>query len=68
MVLNVIYSIDIIYSIAIIREYVTWRIGAGDKVKFWEDVWVDRSNVKTAFPGLYSISLDKGRKVGEVGV
>ena len=59
MVLNVIYSIDIIYSIAIIREHVTWRIGARDKVRFWEDVWVDRSNLKTAFPRLYSISLDK---------
>ena len=50
------------------QKAITWRIGAGDKVRFWEDVWAERSNLKTAFPRLYSISLDKGRKVGEVGI
>ena len=50
------------------QKAIIWRIGAGDKVRFWEDVWVDKSNLKTAFPRLYSISLDQGHKVGEVGV
>ena len=44
-----------------------WKLGRGDKVKFWEDVWVGNSNLKTMFPRLFSLSLNQGHKVEEVG-
>ena len=45
-----------------------WRLGCGDKAKFWEDVWVGNTNLKTVFPILFSISSNQGQKVAEVGM
>jgi len=50
------------------QEEVGWRVGSGDKARFWEDVWVDNANLKSLFPRLYSLSLNQGQKVEEVGV
>jgi len=49
-------------------EQVGWNLGSGDKVRFWEDVWVGNSTLKTLYPRLYSLSLNQGQKVEEVGV
>ena len=46
---------------------VGWKVGSGDNVRFWEDVWVGNSNLKTVFPRLFSLSLNQGHKVEEVG-
>jgi len=43
-----------------------WKVGSKDKVKLWEDVWVENSNLKTRFPKLFSLSLNQGHKVEEV--
>ena len=45
-----------------------WRLGCGDKAKFWEDVWVGNTNLKTVFPRLFSISNNQEHKVAEVGM
>jgi len=37
------------------------------KQKFWEDVWVGNSDLKSLFPKLYSLSLNQGHTVGKVG-
>jgi len=50
------------------QEQVGWKIGGGDKVRFWEDAWVGNSNLKTLYPRLFSLSLNQGQKVEEVGV
>jgi len=50
------------------QEEVGWKLGSGDKVRFWEDVWVGNSNLKSMFPRLYSLSLNQGQKVEVVGV
>jgi len=47
---------------------VGWNIGCGDKVKFWEDVWIGNSNLKSIYPRLYSLSLNQRQKVEEVGI
>jgi len=49
------------------QDEVGWRIGSGDKIRFWEDVWVGNSKLKTLFPRLYSLSLNQGHKLEEVG-
>ena len=46
---------------------VVWKVGSGDKVRFWEDVWVGSSNLKAVYPRLFSLSLNQGHKVEEVG-
>ena len=50
------------------QEEFSWELGCGDKVKFWEEVWVDSNDLKSMFPRLYSLSLNQGQTVGEVGV
>jgi len=50
------------------QEELSWELGCGDKVKFWEEVWVGSTDLKSLFPRLYSLSLNKGQTVGEVGV
>jgi len=47
----------------------SWGIGCGDRIKFWEDVWIGNTNLKSEFPRLYSISCNQtqtveGRRVG----
>jgi len=49
------------------HKEVGWKIGCGDKVRFWEDVWSGNSSFKDLYPRLYSVSLNQGQKVSEVG-
>jgi len=46
---------------------VRWKVGVGDKIRLWEDWWVGQCNLREMYPGIYTISLDQGRNVGEVG-
>jgi len=50
------------------HKEIGWKLGCGDKIRLWEDVWIGNCNLKTLFPKLYSLSLNQGHKVGEVGV
>ena len=43
------------------------ELGCGDKAYFWEERWFGSTDFKTLFPRLFSLSLNKGQKVGEVG-
>jgi len=49
------------------QSQLAWRLGSGDKVKFWEDVWIGNSSLKTLYPRLFSLSLNQDLKVSEVG-
>ena len=49
------------------QDEVEWKIGSGDKIRFWEDMWVGNSKLKTLFSRLFSLSLNQGHKVEEVG-
>ncbi|XP_068484993.1 uncharacterized protein [Phaseolus vulgaris] len=49
------------------QEELGWEIGYGDKVKFSEEVWVGSVDLKSLFPRLYSLSLNQGQTVGELG-
>lgn len=40
-------------------ENVELRIGDGNKVKFWQDIWLETSSLKSQFPRLYQLSLNK---------
>jgi len=40
---------------------------SGGKARFWEDVWLQDSNLKSLYPRLYTLSLDQGKTVRELG-
>ncbi|KAH1216654.1 hypothetical protein GmHk_13G037484 [Glycine max] len=40
-----------------------WKIGIGDKARFWVDSWVDENCLANLFPRLYLISEQKQAKV-----
>jgi len=43
-----------------------WKVGNGATVRFWEDVWIHSTSLKTLHPRLYSLSCDQGNLVREV--
>ena len=49
------------------QQTVVWNVRAGDSVHFWEDPWISNSTFKDSYPRLFSLSLNQGMKVGEVG-
>jgi len=49
------------------QQHIAWRLGGGDKVKFLEDVWLRNNSLKSLYPKLFTLSLNQGLKVNEVG-
>jgi len=49
------------------HKEIKWKIGVGDKIRFWEDSWVNNNSLKSIYPRLYALSVDQGLKVKEVG-
>ena len=50
------------------QKEVHWVLGRGDKVRFWEDVWIGDTSLRSLFPRLYSLSANKEQTVEEVGM
>ena len=49
------------------KEELSWKIGRGDKAKFWEDFWIGSVDLRSLFPRLYSLSVNQGNTVGQMG-
>ena len=45
----------------------TWRVGSGTIIKFWEDVWAGEKALRDSYPRLYLISNKKERTINECG-
>jgi len=45
-----------------------WEVGDGKEIRFWEDKWVDNVPLKHKFPRLFSISLNTGHHLTQVGI
>ena len=50
----------------VLRENIGVKIGNGDQVLFWQDVWVGKSPFELSFPRLYMLSNQKNVFVNEV--
>jgi len=50
-----------------VKKETRWKIDVGDKLKFWEDVWVDGESLTNLFPRLFLISDQKKEVVGKMG-
>jgi len=40
-------------------DCLNWEIGNGKDIKLWEDRWVGNDPLKTKFPRLFSLSVEK---------
>ncbi|XP_068461678.1 uncharacterized protein [Phaseolus vulgaris] len=49
------------------RGALEWKVGGGDKIRFWEDAWCGGGSHLSKYPRMYSLSLDQGKKVAKVG-
>ena len=50
------------------QEELRWKLGRGDKIRFWEDVWVGNTSLKTCFQRLYTLTANQEQEVEEAGV
>ena len=47
------------------HQLVSFKVGNGNKVRFWEDVWVGENSLKAMFPSLFRLSTLKSRPISE---
>ena len=51
----------------IIKTGACWKIGNGQRIKFWEDHWLGQATLRELFPRLYSVSIMKEWHSAEFG-
>ena len=52
----------------IIQQQTVWKVGCGDKARFWEDNWAgDGEMLMTKYPRLYQISSQQHQTVQQMG-
>lgn len=44
-------------------ECVKWKIGRGNRIHFWDDVWIEEGSLKNLFPRKYVIAQRKNMMV-----
>ena len=52
----------------IINNSTLWKVGCGDKFKFWEDAWMrGEESLLARYPRLYSISSQQNQYIQQMG-
>ena len=55
-------------SNSVLKKETTWRVGRGDKIRFWEDCWIGTDiPLMTKYPRLYKISCQKQQLIQQMG-
>lgn len=49
-----------------VNNLVVKKVGNGERVQFWEDVWLGEVPLKTMFPSLYRVSNQQNYSVSDV--
>lgn len=47
-------------------ECLNWKLGSGDRIRFWDDNWMGDSNLKDRFPSIFAIATNKRAYVNEL--
>ena len=47
------------------HQMVVFKVGNGNKIRFWEDVWVGENSLQALFPSLFRLSSLKSRPISE---
>ena len=51
-----------------LKKGIQWRVGSGDRIKFWEDEWIDGEvSLVTKYPRLYLISCQQNQLIQQLG-
>ena len=45
------------------HQKLAFKIGNGNRIRFWEDIWVDKNSLQLLFPSLFRISSLKARPI-----
>ncbi|KAL5711436.1 hypothetical protein ACHQM5_021892 [Ranunculus cassubicifolius] len=45
---------------------VSYVVGRGDRIRFWEDKWISRESLRIKFPNLYAVSRKQEEMIGNV--
>ena len=52
----------------LLNNSIAWKVGRGDKFKFWEDTWIGEDNhLLEKYPRLHSISLQQDHFIQQMG-
>lgn len=52
----------------ILQSGLKWKVGCGDRIKFWEDTWInDEETLAASFPRLYLISCQQNQLLQQMG-
>jgi hypothetical protein len=46
--------------------FLSFKVGNGERVRFWYDVWCGDGPLKVVFPGLFSIAGDRNASVANL--
>ena len=49
------------------NKEITWKVGVGDKIRFWEDTWINGESLINMF-WLFLISDKKNEVVGRIRI
>jgi len=49
------------------NQNTTWKIGLGEKIKFWEDKWLTIGQLKARYERIYNNSELKDKNIGSFG-
>jgi len=50
-----------------LKKGIQWRVGSGDRIKFWEDEWIDgEASLVTKYPRLYLISCQQNQLIQQM--
>ena len=50
------------------NKQVSWKVGNGKDVRFWDDPWLGGVSLKQKYPRLHLISEDKEKRIHQVGL
>jgi len=49
------------------KDEISWKLGDGKDIRFWEDKWLDNEVLRVKFSRLFSIANEKSGSLSQVG-
>ena len=50
------------------QSAIDWKVGCGDKIRFWEDCWLmEQEPLRVKYPRLYNISCQQQKLIQDMG-
>jgi len=51
-----------------LKKRIQWKLGSGDRIKFWEDEWIDgEASLAIKYPRLFVISCQENQLIQQIG-